>query len=171
MLPDLPSPTLNSSEYFFIHSSGNIPNVPSPSCTNCCLFTRAFFTSSTVTFCSPNCISIFASNQSVLLLIKILVDGFAVLKRKFFSASNPNTGIFISFTASTNKKNQLLRNTSVPFNARTLPSTGRIKPECSDSIFLTNSFSISRFRCITSSLSATGIIIFSLSVLRTSYPR
>ena len=32
-----------------------------------------------------------------------------------FSASNPNTGIFISFMASTNRKNQLLRSTSTPF--------------------------------------------------------
>ena len=125
----LPSPTLNKSEYFLSHSSGKIPKVPSPNCTKDRFSAKADFISAIPTLCSPNSISTFASNQSCPLLTCMLVLGRAVLNLKFFKASKPNTGIFISFMASTKRKNQLLRNTSAPRKTRLPDSCFVIKPE------------------------------------------
>ena len=122
------------------------------------------------TRCSPNSISTFASNQSCPLLTCILVVGLAVLNRKFFKASKPNTGIFISFIASTKRKNQLLRNTSAPRNTR-LPVSGfEIKPECRLSIFAIKISSASLLRYICKILSPSGIINTSLSPAFVSNP-
>ena len=100
----------------------------------------------------------------------ILVDGFAVLNLKFLSASKPNTGMFMSLTASTNKKNQLFFKTSAPFNANKSLCSGLTKPECNDSIFEMIRASVSRLRRIIKILSDSGTIILSLSMARTSKP-
>ena len=166
-----PSPTLNSNEYLFSHSSGSMPKVPSFNCTNDCLFSNAFFISSIPTRCSPNSISTLASNQSSPLLTWICVLGLAVLKRKFRNASKPKTGTFISFMASTNKKNQLFRNTSAPFNTKLfLLSSGLTNSECRLSNFVINFSSASLLRCMISILSPSGMVMLSLSVAFVSNP-
>ena len=162
-LSERPSPTLNNNEYFFSHSSGKIPSVPSPSCTNDCLPASAFLISAMPTRCSPNSISTFASNQSNPLLTWMWVLGLAVLNLKFLSASNPNTGTFKSFMASTKRKNQLLRSTSAPLSTR-LPVLGcSTKEECSRSIFCKNFSSSILFLRMIKILSSSKMVMVSLS--------
>ena len=140
----MPSPTLNNKEYLFNHFSGSTPKLPSFNGTNCCLFDNMVLISCIDTFCSPKEISTFASNQSVLLLIYKRVEGFAVLYLNCFKYSVPNKGICFSLRVSINKKNQLFFNTSAPFKASTLPSFGRIKPECNCSMIFINCLSAAR---------------------------
>ena len=99
-----------------------------------------------LTFCSPNEISTFASNQSVLLLMYNRVVGLAVLNLNCFNCSVPNNGICFSFKVSMNKKNQLFFKTSAPFKANTLPSLGLINPEWSCSMIPTNCRSAAKSR-------------------------
>ena len=87
----------------------------------------AFFTSATVTFCSPKCNIYFGIKPIGMAADINFGEGFAVLKRKFFSASKPYTGTFISLIASIKRKNQLFFNTSAPFNASVLLILRRYK--------------------------------------------
>ena len=166
----LPSPTLNNREYFLSHSSGNIPNVPSLSWTKDCLEANAFLISLMPTRWPSKSNSTFASNQSNPLLTWICVDGLAVLKRKFLSASKPNTGTFDSFIESTNRKNQLFFNTSGPFNIKLFPSSGRINCECNELSLSKNRNSASLFLWTIKILSPSGMVMVSLSDAFVSKP-